>query len=190
MPRDARLAAQEPAAPVRRAAAGRRRDRGTRCSRRIISAMCCGSAQGAELLMFDGSRANGSRAIADAGKRRMSLNVEAGRESPRRSPTSGSLRAGQARADRLAGRESDRARRRAADPGDDPADGRPAGEARAPAKRSRSRPPSNAAGRALPGIAEPRAAASAASTRSPADALFRRRRRRRAAGGRFRQARP
>ena len=62
-----------------------------------------------------GKRANGSREIAEAGKKRMTLAVE------RKTARAGGdarplarLRAGQAGADRLAGREGDRTRRRRA----------------------------------------------------------------------------
>ena len=114
---------------------------------------------GAELLLFDGQSGEWLARIAEAAKKRMTLIVE--RQDPRagdRSRRLARLRAGQARADRLAGRESDRARRRAADPGDDAADDRRAGQARAAARRSRSRRRSNADERALPEIAEPLAA--------------------------------
>ena len=135
-----RLFVRQPLAEGARSSSTRRRP--------IISAMSCGWASGGELLVFDGAL----RRMAGADRRggqeahdadRRAADARAGGDSRRLAR----LRAGQARADRLAGRESDRARRRAADPGDDPADDRRAGQARAAAKRSRSRPPSNAGGR-------------------------------------------
>ena len=75
---------------------------------------------GDELLLFDGASGEWLARIAEAGKKRMTLAVE------RRTARAGGdarllagVRAGEAGADRLAGRESDRARRGAADPGDD-----------------------------------------------------------------------
>ena len=100
------------------------------------------------------------------------------------------LRAGQARADRLAGREGDRARRGAADPGDDAADDRRAGEARtAGSDRDRGRRamrPDAAAGDRRAGAAR---SSCSQQPRSGAATLFRRRRRRRAGRRRVR-ARP
>ena len=88
--------------------------------------------QGAELLIVRRQLGRMARAHRRGGQEahdahRRAPNARAG-DDPRRLA---GLRAGQAGADRLAGRESDRARRRAADPGDDPADDRRAGQARA-----------------------------------------------------------
>ena len=89
---------------------------------------------GAELLLFDGASGEWLARIAEAAQEAddahgRAPDARAG-DDPRRLAR---LRAGQARADRLAGREGDRARRRAAAAGDDPADDRRAGEARAAA---------------------------------------------------------
>ena len=106
---------------------------------------------GAELLCSTAQSGEWLARIAEAGKKRMTLAVERRTREPRDDPRPlARLRAGEARADRLAGREGDRARRGAAAPGDDPADGRRAGEARAAARPSRSRRPSNAGGRGCP----------------------------------------
>ena len=87
--------------------------------------------EGAELLVFDGSSGEWLARIAAAGKKRMTLAVE--RQDARARDDPGRLarlRAGEAGADRLAGRKGDRAGRRAADPGDDAAHDRRAREAR------------------------------------------------------------
>ena len=86
----------------------------------------------------------------------MTLAVERRTREPESDPRRlAGLRAGQAQPDRLAGRESDRARRRAADPGDRRSAPSSSGSSSSGCRRSPSKPPSNAGARVLPEIAEP-----------------------------------
>ena len=129
-----------------------------------LSRQCAAARRRGELMLFDGASGEWLARIAEAGKKRMTLRVERKHARARgHARPLARLRAGQARADRLAGREGDRARRRAADAGDDPAHDRRAGEARA-ARAIAIEAAEQCERTALPEIAEPMQARSACST--------------------------
>ena len=105
---------------------------------------------GDELLLFDGASGEWLARIAEAGKKRMTLTRRAAHpRAPKPSPTSGSpsRRSSAPQTDWLVEKATELGVGAAAS-GDDAAHDRRAGQARAAARRSRSRRPSNAGARA------------------------------------------